>query len=269
MNRSIATLTACVALSLVLPCLDAAAAEKKADQKPTKKPATQSEHPDTHSIQMIEGWRVIVDKRLTEGDSQELGKQALRVLANKLYEIAMTVPADRVADLRTVTIWMDAEHPLTSLQYHPGADWLRRFKYDARLVKCVHIPRADRLVRLVKSNSQPWVMLHELAHAYHDQFLSFDNKQVIEAYNAAVKSKRYESVLHINGHKTKHYALSNHKEYFAEMSESYFGTNDFYPFVRGELKQSDPTTYALMESIWRGKGVSKDSTKRRRNERGS
>jgi len=26
--------------------------------------------------------------------------------------------------------------------------------------------------------------------------------------------------------------------------------NDFYPFVRAELKEYDPQTYALMEKIW-------------------
>ena len=31
----------------------------------------------------------------------------------------------------------------------------------------------------------------------------------------------------------RHYALTNHKEFFAEMSEAYFGMNDFFPFNRG------------------------------------
>jgi len=39
-------------------------------------------------------------------------------------------------------------------------------------------------------------------------------------------------------------------EYFAEASESYFGVNDFYPFVRAELKEFDPAAYFLMEEIW-------------------
>ena len=38
--------------------------------------------------------------------------------------------------------------------------------------------------------------------------------------------------------------------YFAELSEAYFGTNDFYPFVRAELKEHDPRGYALMEKAW-------------------
>ena len=34
------------------------------------------------------------------------------------------------------------------------------------------------------------------------------------------------------------------------MTESYVGVNDFYPFVRAELQEHDPKTYALMEKIW-------------------
>ena len=52
------------------------------------------------------------------------------------------------------------------------------------------------------------------------------------------------------GQKVRHYALTDHKEYFAESTESYFGVNDFYPFVRAELKEHDPAMYALMEEIW-------------------
>ncbi|MGO9112581.1 MAG: hypothetical protein ACLP9L_25400 [Thermoguttaceae bacterium] len=33
------------------------------------------------------------------------------------------------------------------------------------------------------------------------------------------------------GQHVRHYALTDHKEFFAEMSEAYFGMNDFFPFV--------------------------------------
>ena len=94
------------------------------------------------------------------------------------------------------------------------------------------------------------VVLHELAHAYHDQVLSFDNKAVVEAYENIKGNGSYEKVLLYTGAKVKHYGLSNHKEYFAESTEAYFGVNDFYPFVRAELKEHDPKMYSLLEKIW-------------------
>ena len=60
----------------------------------------------------------------------------------------------------------------------------------------------------------------------------------MEAYNAAKKEGIYEKVLLYTGAKVKHYGLNNHKEYFAEATEAYFGVNDFYPFVRAELKET-------------------------------
>ena len=44
--------------------------------------------------------------------------------------------------------------------------------------------------------------------------------------------------------------MSNEKEYFAEGTEAYFGANDFYPFVRGELKEHDPGFYEVLKEIW-------------------
>ena len=94
------------------------------------------------------------------------------------------------------------------------------------------------------------MILHELAHAYHDQVLNFDNPEVIAVFDAAKGQGIYEEVLLYTGKKVKHYGLSNHKEYFAESTEAYFGVNDFYPFVRAELNEHDPAMFTLLEKIW-------------------
>jgi dipeptidyl-peptidase-4 len=93
-------------------------------------------------------------------------------------------------------------------------------------------------------------MLHELAHAWHDQVLGFDHPGIRAAWEAAQARGNYESVLHVSGKQRRHYALTNHKEFFAECSEAYFGTNDFYPFVRAELAQHDPGALEILEETW-------------------
>ena len=65
------------------------------------------------------------------------------------------------------------------------------------------------------SNVQPWVMLHEMAHAWHDQVVTFKDPEILAAYKAAVESKKYDEVLHMNRKTPRHYALTDHKEYFA------------------------------------------------------
>ena len=49
---------------------------------------------------------------------------------------------------------------------------------------------------------------------------------VLRAFEKARLSSQYKSVEHVNGSTKKAYAMNNKKEYFAELSESYFGYND-------------------------------------------
>ncbi len=46
------------------------------------------------------------------------------------------------------------------------------------------------------------------------------------------------------------YALNNDQEYFAELSEAFFGVNDFYPFVKAEVMQHDPDMYKALQELW-------------------
>ncbi len=34
------------------------------------------------------------------------------------------------------------------------------------------------------------------------------------------------------------------------MTEAYFGANDFFPFNRAELKESEPEIYELLAHVW-------------------
>lgn len=205
---------------------------------------------DPHVIRDIEGWTVHVDPSLLDGEHKPLGDKALKILAAELFEVTLLVPESRVKELRKVPIWIDREHALGSCQYHPNIGWLKNNGHNPKMAKAVHIPRAKRLINLQRPAGQPAVLLHELAHAYHDRVLSFDHPGIKATYDAAVERGDYESVLHISGKKNRHYALTNHKEFFAEMTEAYFCTNDFYPFVQGELRTTDPETFHLLKSVW-------------------
>ena len=46
------------------------------------------------------------------------------------------------------------------------------------------------------------------------------------------------------------YALTDDKEYFAELTEAYYGVNDFYPFTRDQLLSFDIAGYTLIEQAW-------------------
>ncbi len=208
--------------------------------------------PTSRSVREIEGWKVRVDDRLL-GDSAEAatGGRALRFLEAKLVDIKAVVPAERLKDLQKVTIVMDLScGNLESMQYHPDAGWLKGHGFPEELAKCVHIPRAADLPIRRNINEQPWAVLHELAHAFHDQKLGFDEPRIKAAYEKFKQSGHGDAALLYNGKRVKHYGLTNQMEFFAEMTESLFGANDFFPFNRAELQEAEPEIFQLLREVW-------------------
>ncbi len=207
--------------------------------------------PTSHTERQIEGWTVQVDDRLLLNDVKVLYDRAIRILANRLYEIRLVVPDDKVKRLQTVKIRLDLTHgELTSAQYHPSVEWLKEHGYSEDLAKSVHIPDAASFFSTQFQRDQPWAVMHELAHAYHDQVLSFDHPQITDAWTQFKTRDRYQQVLHIGGTQRPHYASTNPMEFFAEMTETLFGMNDFFPFNRAELAQEEPEIFELMKEIW-------------------
>ena len=199
----------------------------------------------------IEGWRVHIEPALIDGQHSEEGKQALAMLTNHLQRIKIVVPQPALSKLQTIEIWIEHEHPKSkTMCYHPSIGWLEDNDHDPRLAKKVHVVQAAQLYSREQMLKHPAMILHELAHGYHDQHLGFDNPKVVEAFEAAKERGDYEEVLDHRGVTVKHYGLNNAKEYFAEATEAFFYRNDFYPFVAGELKQHDPKMYSLLQELW-------------------
>lgn len=207
--------------------------------------------PTAHTTRDIEGWTVRVDDRLLKGDGAALGERALKLLNARLVAITIVVPEKALAKLRAITIELDLDYGgLSPMQYHPDAGWLKDHGYSETLAKCVHIPEAEDFLSPFENHRMPWVVLHELSHGYHDQVLGFEEPRVAAQWKKFCASGKYKSVLTSPGHTREHYGLNDPKEFFAEMTEAYFGSNDFYPFVTGELKQAEPEIFALMAEIW-------------------
>ncbi|MEO6788941.1 MAG: hypothetical protein ABI318_22695 [Chthoniobacteraceae bacterium] len=202
----------------------------------------------------IEGWTVHIDRRLLADDAAATAK-ALGLLTAQLRDIKRTVPAAAVAHLQKVPLWISPEYAGVQprAEYHPDAGWLREHGRDPAMAKGVEFTNVRIFEREV--SRMPVFVLHELAHAYHDQVLGFENAEIEAAYQRAKKSGSYEHVerRHGNGKPDtfeRAYAMTNAKEYFAESSEAFFGTNDFFPFTRDELAKHDPEMLRLLERLW-------------------
>lgn len=172
------------------------------------------------------------------------------MLDAKLAEVQKILPREASEKLKTTKIWLDWESKsCPAAVYHPSAVWLSQHKFNPDMEKSVELGNVNNVLNWTKQ-SQPYMVLHELAHAYHHQHIGYDNKEVLAAFEAAKTAKIYEDVKHVNGGKVKHYALSNVQEFFAEATEAYFGKNDMQPFDRKELQEFDPLTYRMLERVW-------------------
>jgi len=229
-----------------------AADEKKSESKPKVE----------FTIRNIEGWTVYINKK-DLAEHKEQMNEALDHLQNQLYQVIRVVPQPAVTKMQElVPIWV--EYDTLGTAYHPQRKWLtdRGHHPPEGLGSMAGFCKARSFCK--NALHQPWVVLHELTHGYDYQFLGggkrYSNEVIETAYKRAARSGSYDSVLCRYSPGTKHYAKSNKMEYLAENTEAYFGTNDFYPFVRAELREHDPHMYRLLENLW-GVDVEAESQK--------
>lgn len=203
----------------------------------------------------IEGWTVHVHAELIRNQADDT-EHALQVVREHLAQIVKVVPAPAVMQLRKVPLWVSPEYPGIGpkAEYHPGEGWLRENGRNPAMVKGVeftNVPIIDR-----ETKRMPVFVLHELAHAYHDQVLGFGNAEIKAAFDRAVAAKSYENVerSHVEDGRPnsvqRAYAATNEREYFAETTEAFFGRNDFFPFNREDLAKHDPEMFGLLAKVW-------------------
>jgi hypothetical protein len=205
---------------------------------------------ENYETRRIEGWTVVVNKGLLGGEP-ELADRTLTQLRIQLHEAARRLHPGPLGKLRGVRIWVEQAEPhFPCMVYHPDPGWLREHGMNPEKARCVEISNARNF--LAWTLEQPWMVVHELAHGFHHQFLDggYDNAEVRSLWERATRDGLYRSVLRINGREERAYAATNPMEYFAEAAEAFFGTNDFYPYVRSELRKHDPEMFDLQAKVW-------------------
>jgi hypothetical protein len=197
----------------------------------------------------VAGFKVLVNSNLLEHPS-ELG-EALEEFRVQAAAIKNAVEPEVLEFFRSVPIWFERSAKTNgAAEYHPSREWLKANGYNPEKAKGIEINNARNFVKWSRKQ-QPSMLLHELAHAFHDQVLGWEDGDVKRAFKEARESGRYEQVEHVDGRKTRSYALTNEKEYFAELTEAYFGRNDFYPFTRAELQDFDKTGFSVIAEKWK------------------
>jgi len=150
----------------------------------------------------------------------------------------------------SVPLWLEPTYPHKGgdARYHPPSTGPATSATSPK-TNAVEVVDVQRFLR-DSGASMPLGILHEYVHAIHYHLPATVRTEIQQLYKAAVKGGRYNSVRHGNRGGLKAYALSTEFEYFAEISEAYLGTNDWYPFWREQLAKHDPAGFALAQRLW-------------------
>jgi len=188
-------------------------------------------------------------------------KSAISHLKEDLSEINKIIPESALKVMKKNPIWLEKDLTDGAAWYHNNRDWLaEQSEKDSRYMTakwhCVELCNYVHYVSWSDQN-QPYMVLHELCHLYHDQALAggFENPDVKAAYNHAKSSGMYKNKPYRLDSKTVYnidvaYAMNDQMEYFSEICEAYWGENDYYPFNYEDLKEYDTQGFALMEKVW-------------------
>nr|AID57610.1 putative metallopeptidase [uncultured bacterium] len=199
----------------------------------------------SYELLKVEGWAVRVSNDYANHPDKKT--LILNELEQQLNAINKTVPRSALSKLKKTVFWVEYQkRPGKGAVYHPSRDWLIKHDYNPDKAGGVELQFNFYLWR----KQQPWIALHELSHAYHHKHLGHANKRVLTAFEKARRSNRYNNVEHVNGSTKTAYAMNNKKEYFAELSEAYFGHNDFEPFDRKSLRNFDPIGFRMVQAVW-------------------
>ena len=165
------------------------------------------------------------------------------------------LPSTSIGTLRHTPVWIDVSFndPENMAIYmedvqDPGS-------VDLPYVNGIRVSAEAIKEELAYEESEGFA-IHELAHAWH--CMAYDpcwsGTRIMSAYAAAMSDDLYDSVPYLYGGNERAYAATDDAEYFAELSEAWFDTNDYFPFNRDEVRAHDPNGAKVVEAACKIRG---------------
>jgi hypothetical protein len=191
--------------------------------------------------------------------NREAADEARSFVQDQLADIVRRVPTPAVKQLRRVPVWLDLDPSARPGVFyanwpsnrHNGPDRDYAGFHGAMYQGVVFRNIVQAIAMSILRN--PMLVMHEMAHAYHDRVLGAWNPEVRRVYEAAKAKGLHQSVRFANGRSVPFgNAIRNEWEYFAELSEAYFGENDQTPLSAKDLHSYDSDGYQLVGQAWTG-----------------
>jgi hypothetical protein len=205
-----------------------------------------------YETQKMDGFTLFIHPDAKKHED-EFKKSPMEVLKLELKMLGQILNKRALAKVQTLPFWVEWDEApegtntggATVIAYYLSADLrMARIRGEHPLrARTITICNLKTLTRLHQPeiDSGKCILLHEVAHAVHDQIIGFDNPDINLAFTQAMNRKLYQPGL---------YMTSSAREFFAELTCSYLDRLDHFPRNRGDLKKHDPATFKLLERIW-------------------
>jgi hypothetical protein len=195
----------------------------------------------------IEGFRVHIHPEVLK--NPKLYQSAINLLSRKLEQSRSMLGTKIISRLQQVHFWVEWSTSRSAMMFHPSKAWLIEHGQVPEKAHGIEISNLKNFLEWAQTD-QPLMTIHELAHAYLFLVLGENHLLLQSAWRNVHRKNLYKSVGYVHGGTRVAYALTNKFEYFAELSEAYFGQNDYYPFRSTELEDYDPIGFDLMEHAY-------------------
>ncbi|MCE9562714.1 MAG: hypothetical protein K8U57_11765 [Planctomycetes bacterium] len=247
-------------LILLFACIQTAslgqsqtAADPKKDTKPPAK--KEKELAPGYKTHKIEGFTFLISEEALAQDVSGYEKKPLEALQMECAALVKVLTPKTVELMRGMVIWVEWDEQVklgngrqgNSLAVYMGGDaaqMVREGKHPLR-AKTITIHSLKLLTqgRQPKADRGDCVLLHEFAHAVHDQLIGNNNLAIKNAYQQAMERKLYDK---------DQYVATNDHEFFAELSCAYLDKLRYFPYNRADLKKHDPASFKVIEAAWAG-----------------
>jgi hypothetical protein len=222
------------------------------EKTPPKKKEAPEPYPGYKKF-VIEGFTLHVNKDVLDPKNEAYERKPLDVLKLELGVLTKALSAKALQQLQKMIIWVewDEKDKLANGRAGFALAVYQGSSQNALMSKGKNPGKAKTVTVLSmkglteehqpQNDSERCVLMHEFAHAVHDQVFGFENEAIKKAYQQAMERKLYDKSL---------YAATNEKEFFAELTCSYLDILEAYPHNRDDLRKHDLVTFKLMEDLW-------------------
>ncbi len=205
-----------------------------------------------YDTEKIAGFTLFLHPEIKKHE-KEFKTSPMDVLNLELKMLGQILNKKALAKVQTLPFWVEWDEAPEGANTGGGTVIAYYLSTDLRMtrIKGEHPLRAKTItlcsLKTLTKLHQPGidtgkcVLLHEVAHAVHDQLIGFENPEIKLAFTQAMNRKLYQPGL---------YMTSSSKEFFAELTCAYLDRLDHFPRNRGDLKKHDPATFKLLERIW-------------------